>query len=94
MAENDALNYFLGNHAYSNTTGPDLTKEAFAESERLAKERIPQLKKAIDLLKSSPQSWDIVLTDAIESTEGSIKPYDKILKYLSKHHEVRESVAT
>lgn len=50
-AQNHALNYFLGGHAYDNKTGSELTSKAFAESQRLAEERIPQLLEAIEVLK-------------------------------------------
>jgi hypothetical protein len=32
--------------------------------------------------------WDTVLTDAIEETQGSIKPYSRILKYLSDKYTI------
>lgn len=53
VAKTDALNYFLGNHAYANNVGAEATAKAFKESERIADERIPQLQSAIAKLNSS-----------------------------------------
>lgn len=53
LAQNDALNYFLGGHAYDNKTGSEATSKAFRESQRLAEERIPQLQSAIAKLNAS-----------------------------------------
>jgi hypothetical protein len=36
------------------------------------------------------EKWDSILTDAIELTEGSIQPYDRILKYLSTHYKIEK----
>lgn len=54
LCQNDALNYFLGNHAYDNKIGSEATSWAFGESQRIAEERIPQLQEAIKKLKDSP----------------------------------------
>jgi len=39
---------------------------------------------------NNKKKWDTTLTDAIELTEGSIKPYDRILKYLSTHYKIEK----
>ena len=52
IAKTDAINYFLGSHAYDHKiVGSEATSEAFHESERIANERIPQLQSALEKLK-------------------------------------------
>lgn len=51
IAQADSVNYLLGTHAHDNATGPIATRKAFEESGRIADERIPQLQKAINLLR-------------------------------------------
>jgi hypothetical protein len=58
LAQNDALNYFLCGHAYDNKTGSHATSEAFKESQRLADERIPQLRDAISALTEMEMQSD------------------------------------
>lgn len=53
IAQNDALNYFMGTHAYDDNTGSEATRKAFTESKRLADERIPQLQGAIARITES-----------------------------------------
>lgn len=39
--------------------------------------------------ETDKSKWDTILTDAIVLTDGSIQPYDRILKYLSDHYEIK-----
>jgi hypothetical protein len=71
---------------------PKLTNMSAHNHDETLKGRFGNPIKIQDPQQSPQQSnrakWDTILSDAIVLTEGSIVPYDRILKYLSDHYKI------